>query len=417
MLNYYTGDELGGTPGVLPEPYYWWEAGAMFGTLIDYWYYTGDDQFNNMTSTALQFQTGPDNNFMPPNQTKSLGNDDQGFWGLAAMSAAEVKFPNPTSDKPQWLALAQGVFNSQAPRWDNLTCGGGLKWQIFAFNAGYNYKNSISNGCFFNLGARLGFYTQNQTYFDWAERSWTWSASVGLLTDTPQGIAVYDGTDDDINCTQLNHQQWSYNSGVFLLGAAVMWNQTTGDAQQRWESRVRRLVKGSSVFFRDNVMFEDCESGVCDTDQLSFKAYLSRWMAASIKVAPFVEDLVSSQLKASAQAAAKNCNGGSDGVTCGTKWTTNTWDGQYGVGQQMSALEVIQGLLIDSVSGPVGNQTGGISIGNPSAGTGGDRTPGAPPGIINTADRAGAGILTAVILIAWMGGYVYSVSVTYVGSD
>lgn len=32
-----------GVPGELPQPYYWWEAGAMFGTLMDYWYYTGDE--------------------------------------------------------------------------------------------------------------------------------------------------------------------------------------------------------------------------------------------------------------------------------------------------------------------------------------------------------------------------------------
>jgi hypothetical protein len=28
MMNYYKGNEYGGTPGVLPEPYYWWEVGS-----------------------------------------------------------------------------------------------------------------------------------------------------------------------------------------------------------------------------------------------------------------------------------------------------------------------------------------------------------------------------------------------------
>jgi hypothetical protein len=82
-------------------------------------------------------QVGADNNFMPANQSKSLGNDDQGFWGMTAMTAAEYNFPNPSSDQPQWLALAQAVFNTQAPRWDASTCGGGLRWQIFTFNSGY----------------------------------------------------------------------------------------------------------------------------------------------------------------------------------------------------------------------------------------------------------------------------------------
>ena len=221
MMKYYTGNETGGIPGNLPAPYYWWEAGAMFGTLIDYWYYTGDPTYNAVTTQALQFQVGPDNDYMTPNQTKTEGNDDQGFWGLAAMSAAEAKFPDPPTDQPGWLALAQAVFNSQAMRWDTTTCGGGLRWQIFAFNNGYDYKNAISNGCFFNLGARLAVYTGNQTYADWAEKTWDWVTEIGLVSSQ---YMVYDGSDDKLNCSQLDHQQWTYNAGVYLHGAANMYN-------------------------------------------------------------------------------------------------------------------------------------------------------------------------------------------------
>jgi len=51
---------------------------------------------------------------------------------MAAMTAAETNFQNPPPDQPQWLALAQAVFNTQASRWDDTSCGGGLKWQIFS---------------------------------------------------------------------------------------------------------------------------------------------------------------------------------------------------------------------------------------------------------------------------------------------
>lgn len=117
-----------------------WEAGAMMGTLIDYWYYTGDDAYNNITQQALLFQVGDTNDYMPRNQTRTEGNDDQGFWGLSVMSAAEYNFPNPPADKPQWLALAQAVFNTQASRWDTEYCQGGLRWQIFTWNNGFDYK-------------------------------------------------------------------------------------------------------------------------------------------------------------------------------------------------------------------------------------------------------------------------------------
>lgn len=221
MLQHYRGNWPGQIPGTLPEPYYWWECGAMFGSLIDYWFYTGDAQHNRIVMQGMQHQVGPNLDFMPPNQTKTLGNDDQCFWALSAMSAAESNFPNPPSRLPQWLALAQAVFNTQVPRWDMATCDGGLKWQIYSFNNGFNYKNTISNGCFFNLGARLALYTGNQTYADWAEKSWKWMLQRGLLS---KSYNVYDGTDDTDNCGSINGNEWSYNVGILLNGAAAMYN-------------------------------------------------------------------------------------------------------------------------------------------------------------------------------------------------
>lgn len=195
--------------------------GATFGALIDYWFYTGDSSYNNVTTQGMLFQAGPDADFMPLNQTKSLGNDDQCFWAMAAMSAAERNFPNPPSDQPQWLSLAQAVFNTQTARWDNKTCGGGLRWQIFTFNNGFTYKNSISNGCYFNLAARLARYTNNDTYAEWAETSWDWASSVGFVDSN---YKIYDGADISTNCRQINSIQWTYNAGIYLLGAATMYN-------------------------------------------------------------------------------------------------------------------------------------------------------------------------------------------------
>jgi mannan endo-1,6-alpha-mannosidase len=221
VLRHYHGNEPGQTPGNLPYPYYWWECGAMFGSLIDYWFYTGDSDYNALVTQGMLFQVGPSNDYMPPNQTKTLGNDDQCFWALSAMSAAESNFPDPPKDKPQWLALAQAVFNTQAQRWDKSTCGGGLKWQIYSFNNGYTYKNTISNGCFFNLGARLALYTRNETYAEWATTTWNWMRDIGLIDAE---YAAYDGSDELLNCAAVNGVQWSYNIGILLNGAAAMYN-------------------------------------------------------------------------------------------------------------------------------------------------------------------------------------------------
>jgi mannan endo-1,6-alpha-mannosidase len=136
------------------------------------------------------------------------------------MSAAENKFPDPPADKPQWLALAQGVFNTQVARWDTSSCGGGLRWQIFTFNNGYDYKNSISNGGFFQLAARLARYTKNETYTEWAEKMYDW-VDQSVLT---KNYNFYDGSSTVSNCSSVDHDQWTYNQGVFLLGAATMYN-------------------------------------------------------------------------------------------------------------------------------------------------------------------------------------------------
>lgn len=57
--------------GLLPDPYYWWLAGAMFGQLVEYWYYTGDTTYMEITTQGLVAQIGPDRDYMPPNQTKT----------------------------------------------------------------------------------------------------------------------------------------------------------------------------------------------------------------------------------------------------------------------------------------------------------------------------------------------------------
>lgn len=90
-----------------------------------------------------------------------------------------------------------------------------------------------------------------------------------------------------------------------------------------------------------------CEpGGTCNNDQVSFKAYLSRWMSKSAKVYPSITAVARKYIGASAEAAAASCSGGDNGQTCGQKWYVGGYDGIYGVGQQMSALETVQSLLL-----------------------------------------------------------------------
>ncbi|KAH6605185.1 glycoside hydrolase family 76 protein [Trichoderma cornu-damae] len=406
LVAFYHGNEPGGTPGLLPDPYYWWEAGAMLGTLIDYWYYTGDDTYNNLTQQALLFQVGETNDYMPRNQTRTEGNDDQGFWGLSVMSAAEFNFPNPPLDRPQWLALAQAVFNTQAARWDTEYCNGGLRWQIFTWNNGYDYKNSISQACFFALGARLALYTGNQTYADWAEKTWNWMIDVKFINTS--NWYVYDGADVETNCTVLTPYQFTYNAGGMILGAAAMYNYTES---KTWKDRLDNLVTGSKVFFtgpKNDIMTEvACEPvSTCNVDEHSFKAYLSRWLASITKWAPHTNDVVMPLLRASSIAAAKQCVGGDNGRMCGLVWNEDKYDGTSGVGQQMAALEVTMANLVGNSSAPVTAHSGGTSQGDPGSG-GDDIGRNQPKGPeyepLDGGDRFGAAILTLLLLGSMVG--------------
>lgn len=130
VYNNYT-ESPGGIPGLLPQPYYWYNAGNMFNSLIKYWALSGDQSIVPTLQSALVFQLGPDFNYMPPNQSKSLGNDDQAAWALAAMSAAEYDLPVPNdllSNNITWASIADTVFKEQVARWDTESCGGVSHW-------------------------------------------------------------------------------------------------------------------------------------------------------------------------------------------------------------------------------------------------------------------------------------------------
>lgn len=133
---------------------------------------------------------------------------------------------------------------------------------------------------------------------------------------------------------------------------------------------------------------------------------MHRWLATAAQVAPIVSQPIITTLKKSTAGAVKSCadvanpNAYST-ATCGYRWTTGEYDGLAGAGQQMSALGALTSLLVavdpQSVVAPVTNSTGGTSVGNPNAG--GDTKLAKPLGPVQTKDRVGAGILTALILV------------------
>ncbi|KAF7955618.1 hypothetical protein EAE96_004544 [Botrytis aclada] len=338
LVGLYNQSQTPGNPiGVLSPPYYWWETGAMFDTLIQYWRLTGDSQYNKLVTQGLAAQRGPNDDFMPPNQTISMGSDDQSIWALAAMSAVETRLVE--DQNVSWVDLAQATFDEQVLRWDEKTCNGGLRWQIFTFNNGYTYKNTITNGNFFQLAARLATSQKNDTYSDWATKAWNWTRAVGFVDED---FNVFDGAEVSTNCSSINKVQFSENAGTFIAGAAYMYNYTNGDAQ--WKIALDGLLNRTiSAFFPSGIATETaCESkNSCNTDQRAFKGVLGKWLVDTIAVAPYTSDLITKQLTSSAQAAVKTC--GNNG--CGLDWSGTGKNSSTGVGEQIDALNYVQGLL------------------------------------------------------------------------
>lgn len=162
-----------------------------------------------------------------------------------------------------------------------------------------------------------------------------------------------------------------------------------------------------------------CEPiGNCDTNGFTFKGYTVRWLAITAQLVPELADQIWPYIKASGVAAAGQCSGGTDGNTCGMKWTQTTWDGSYGVGQQMSALSAVGAnmLKVGNLKPPYTTNTGGESVGDPNAGSdsSGSGSSGEVSHVltdpITTGDKAGAGILTALVLAFTLGGAYYLVA-------
>ncbi|KAB8266194.1 glycosyl hydrolase family 76-domain-containing protein [Aspergillus pseudonomiae] len=399
MMHYYHGNESGNIPGKLPDT--WWEGGAMFMTLIEYWHFTGDTTYNDEVSVGMQWQAG-DGDYMPSNWSSYLGNDDQMFWGLAAITAAELQFPE-VSDGYSWLSLAQGVFNTQVKRWDTSSCAGGMRWQIYTYEAGYRMKNSISNGGLFQLAARLARYTNNQTYADWAEKIWDWSASTPLLNTNTWNVA--DSTDVDDNCTSQGNTQWTYNYGSFIGGAAYMYNYTNGSTT--WLNAVNGLLNATidgffPTKYGGNIMSDyTCETTqVCNNNEIIFKGLLSMWLAFTALLVPSTYSTIIPKLQGSGVAAAETCTGHNNN-SCGVVWYNSTWDGWNGLEEQMSVTSILAANMVglNTSGAPVTSTTGGNSTSDPTAGESDDEGSSSTTTKVTTGDVVGASIVTVVLVV------------------
>ncbi|KAJ5218434.1 uncharacterized protein N7498_000533 [Penicillium cinerascens] len=421
MMTWYTQNGTD-NPGFISRS--WWTGAALFLACLNYWHATNDTTYNEEVSIGLQHQGGADGDYMP-SWAIGIGNDDQMFWGLAAITAAEYNFPNrPSGDT--WLTLAEGVFNNQiSPQgngWETSICGGGLRWQKQVWQPGYTLKNAVSNGGFFMLAARLAWYTQDDVYSTWAEKVWNWSTKVDMVNTTTWAVAdsVSAGTGGPDGCSLPDNSRWTYNYGTYLSGAAYMYAYTN---DSKWLNITNSLMESLfTTFFlpeHGGVITDwQCENSdrcYIDANDPLFKGLTVSWLADVALIIPPLEEKILPKLQVSAQGAANSCTGGGQDL-CGNRWYGG-YDGQNSMENAISGSQMMSAVMLKflgSYSKPVSTATGGNASSDPNAGTkqGSQSSESTvfPP--ITTADRAGAGILTVVLVAGAVGGSIFLFSDT-----
>ena len=149
-------------------------------------------------------------------------------------------------------------------------------------------------------------------------------------------------------------------------------------------------------------------------DAPAFKGFTTRWLTITSQLAPWTRDKIVPLLRASANGAAAQCVGAGrgdmkTGTACGRRWYQSRWDGQFGLGEQLSAMSIFQNNIVlnGGVPPPVTLRSGGTSKSDPGAGL---NDPNPDPRLtdpllrreMTTADKAGAGILTFICAVLAM---------------
>lgn len=357
-MTYYTGTETKYVD--LAQPMYWWQAGALFGAMMDYSHLTGDTTYDKVIRTALIEQRGPQNDLNTTNHANQMGNDDIAVWSLGILAAAERNFaqkPNTATEIfPSWLSLADGVFKAFVGRWDETACNGGLFWQVYASNPnGVDYKNTIANGGFFQLAARLYRLTGKKEYADWATKIWDWTWKVKMIDHA--GYYIFDGASAKEKCAKVTDHGFTYTMGIYLYGAAVMANVTN---DQLWLDRAGKIATATNDRYVNHgpdgtkgVLYESaCEPiDGCNKDMTFHKGIASRFFWQAGLLVPSLRQTLEDMMRITAQGAASACVGGPTGKECGVKWTINKFEinkkeGNTGLGEVMSVLDAVQGLLV-----------------------------------------------------------------------
>ncbi len=182
--------------------------------------------------------------------------DDSGWWGITWLKMYD------RTDQEKYLATAKVIHAHMAKNWKP-EVGGGIVWSE---DRDKQRPNSITNGLFILLSARLHQRTHEEAYRQWAERTLGWMRE----------NALYDGT-AVVDAPGQKGDYWTYNQGVYL-GALVALYQSTGERAYLDEAvkTTGGVLRRSGLVSPSGVIIEKLGTG---GDATLFKGILVRYLA------------------------------------------------------------------------------------------------------------------------------------------
>jgi predicted alpha-1,6-mannanase (GH76 family) len=228
----------------------WWNAANALYVVVDYSKRTGETRYQSVVENT--YRRHVDGGFLNEYY------DDMGWWALSWIHAYDW-----LGDE-RYLNVAKSIFWHMSSGWDD-TCGGGMWWR-----KDRGYKNAITNELFLQLAGRLYNRTQEQSYLDWANRTWSWFDASGMINELH---LVNDGLRD---CENNRDITWTYNQGVILGGLVELYRATGDEALLR---RAESIADTAITLLIDEngILREPCElSFNCGNDGPQFKGIFMR---------------------------------------------------------------------------------------------------------------------------------------------
>lgn len=227
-----------------------------------------------------------------------------------------VQYQTPL--KSTFFDIAKNTYVEVRDQWDEL-CGGGLYWARDRNDAQANkrtYKSTITNVEQIILAVRLYNLTDDKEYLDHAIKVYDWL--VGPVNVITRDGKVYDGVNSD-SCGSIVTSEHSYNAGLFLGGAALLFEATK---DQKYMRDIRRVLTNyESVFVRDNIFIDPCEvtDEVCRRNQAQFKgvAIFSLNYVHQYSTDSSIKNKIKTWIETSASEMFKTCN---DAWECSNFW-------------------------------------------------------------------------------------------------